>query len=80
MDFSSHGRSSTGNALLLVRSHVALRLKTFEKQTTVTQAEMRGATEAVKAVVSMVNHGKVMFNLDGQVRESVESLQENSIC
>ena len=38
--------------------------------TTVTQAVMRAAIEAVKAVVSSVKHGKVMFNLDGQVLEN----------
>ena len=38
--------------------------------TTVTQAEMRAATEAVKAVVSSVKHGNVMFDLDGQVLEN----------
>ena len=34
--------------------------------TTVTQAEMRAATEAVKAVVSSLKHCKVMINLDGR--------------
>ena len=38
--------------------------------TTVTQAEMRAATEAVKAIGSIVMHGKVMLNLDGQVLEN----------
>ena len=33
--------------------------------TTVTQAEMRAAAEAVKAVVSSFKHGKEMYNLDG---------------
>ena len=48
--------------------------------TIVTQAERRAATEAVKAVVSIVKHGKVMFNLDGPgAGKSVESLRENSI-
>ena len=34
---------------------------------TVTRVEIRAATEAVKAVASLVLHGKKMFNLDGQV-------------
>ena len=37
--------------------------------TTVTRSEMRVATESVKAVVSVAEHGKAMFNLDGQVLE-----------
>ena len=42
--------------------------------TTVTRSEMRVATESVK------EHGKAMFNLDGQVLEkNVESIHENSI-
>ena len=48
--------------------------------TIVTHAERRAATEAVKAVVSIVKHGKVMFNLDRPgAGKSVESLRENSI-
>ena len=42
--------------------------------TTVTQAEMRAATEAVKAIVSLVKHGKVTFNLDAGAGKSVESI------
>ena len=38
--------------------------------TTFTPAEMRAATEAVKATVSSVKHGKVMLNLDGPVLEN----------
>ena len=40
------------------------------KGTTVTQAEMRAAIDAVKVVVSIVQHGNVMFNLDGEVLEN----------
>ena len=36
----------------------------MSRGTIVTQAERRAATEAVKAVVSIIKHGKVMFNLD----------------
>ena len=38
--------------------------------TTVTQAEMRAATEAVMAAASLDHHGKVMFHLEGQVLEN----------
>ena len=38
--------------------------------TTVPQAEVMAATEAVSAMCSVVKHGKVMFDLHGQVLEN----------
>ena len=38
--------------------------------TTVTEAYMTAATEAVRDVVSIIKHGKVMFHFDGHVLEN----------
>ena len=44
--------------------------------TTVTQAEMRAATEAVNATVSVAKHG--MFNLDGRVLDNPSNPTKSS--
>ena len=51
------------------------------KGTTVTQAEMRAATEAVKVAVSIVKHGKVVFHREGQVLSLVcQTFETDGYC